>query len=83
MLACTYRSTFGLQGEDDSKSDWVPDHKIWPELRAKMLALKICRKRCLALASDEGVAEIATPVLKLLFTLLNNDGSLKPDSGDE
>lgn len=56
---------------------------LWPELRAKILAVKICRKRCLARASDEDAADLATPVLKLLFTLLNNDGSIKPDSGDE
>ena len=46
------------------------------ELRAKILALKVCRNRCLAHASSEKALEIATPVLKLLATLLEHEGSL-------
>lgn len=46
------------------------------ELLVKVLALKVCRNRCLSHALSEQAIEIATPVLKLFATLLEHDGSL-------
>jgi sister-chromatid-cohesion protein PDS5 len=52
------------------------DEEIPDELRSKVLALKVVRNRCLAHKSDEEALEIATPVLKLLATLIEFDGSV-------
>lgn len=49
------------------------------ELRAKVFALKVCRNRCLAHAESAQALEIATPVLKLLATFVEHDGTLNPD----
>lgn len=54
--------------------DAVPD-----SLRAKVTALKVCRNRCLAHADTAQALEIATPVLKLLATLVEHDGTLNPE----
>jgi len=53
------------------------------ELRAKIQALKVCRNRCLAHAEADNAAEIATPVLKMLATLVEHEGSLIPNVVEE
>lgn len=60
------------------EEDEIPD-----ELRAKILALKVCRNRCLAHADTDQALEIATPVIKLLVQLINYDGSLNPEIQEE
>jgi sister chromatid cohesion protein PDS5 len=67
----------------DVENEWFEDDEVPAELRAKILALKVCRNRSLAHASSESALEISTPVLKMLTTLLLNNGSFKPDSDDE
>ncbi|KAH9477762.1 Sister chromatid cohesion protein pds5 [Psilocybe cubensis] len=62
--------------EEDSEEEWIENDEIPDELRAKVLAVKVCRNRCLSHAASEQALEIATPVLKLLATLLEHDGSL-------
>jgi hypothetical protein len=69
--------------QDTAGDGWVPDDRLWPELRAKLGALKLCRARCLAHAGTPDAAVIAAPVLKLLVTLLANLGSMRPDADDE
>lgn len=63
--------------------DWVENEEMADELRAKILALKVCRNRCLAHAESENGAEIATPVLKMLATLMEHEGSLILDIAEE
>jgi sister-chromatid-cohesion protein PDS5 len=60
------------------EDDAVPD-----SLRAKLLALKVCRNRCLAHAGTPQALEFATPVLKLLATLVEHDGTLNPEVMEE
>ncbi|PPQ70235.1 hypothetical protein CVT25_011295 [Psilocybe cyanescens] len=62
--------------DEDAEEEWVENDEIPDELRTKVLALKVCRNRCLAHATSEQALEIATPVLKVLATLLEHDGSL-------
>jgi hypothetical protein len=67
----------------DSDADWVEDGDVQPRLRARILALKVCRNRCLAHASTDTALEVATPVLKMLSTLLDHAGSYSADATDE
>jgi len=63
--------------------DWVENEEVPDELRAKILALKLCRNRCLAHAESENATEIATPVLKMFATLVEHEGSLIPNIAEE
>lgn len=67
----------------DTDTEWVEDENMTPSLRAKLLALKVCRNRCMAHAEDETALDIASPVLKMFLTLLEHSGSLTADAQDE
>ncbi|KAF9559464.1 hypothetical protein CPC08DRAFT_763333 [Agrocybe pediades] len=62
--------------DPDPEEEWLENADVPDELRRKVLALKVCRNRCLAHATSEKALEIATPVLKLFATLLEHEGSL-------
>lgn len=79
-----YRKEKQVEDDDeDGTGDWVENEEISDELRAKILALKVCRNRCLAHAEADNAAEIATPVLKMLATLVEHEGSLIPNIAEE
>lgn len=67
----------------DTETEWAEDDRVKPALRAKVLALKVCRHRCMAHAGDETALDIASPVLKMFLTLLEHSGSLTVDAQDE
>ena len=67
----------------DTDEEWISDEDVTPELRAKILCLNVCRNRSLAYASSDKAIEVSTPVIKLFMTLLENNGSLSPDSAEE
>lgn len=67
----------------ETDEEWVEDVDLSPELRAKIMALKVFRNRCLAQASSENALDIARPVLKMFMTLLQFSGSLSEDADDE
>jgi len=67
----------------DTDVDWVEDEDVPPRLRARILALKVCRNRCLAHASTDTALEVATPVLKMLSTLISHGGSYSGGATDE
>jgi sister chromatid cohesion protein PDS5 len=67
--------------EDDG--EWIEDSEIPLQLQAKLLSMKVCRNRCLAHSSSDTALEIATPVLKMFLTVLNNGGSFTSDNIDK
>ena len=67
----------------DTDEEWVENADMSPELRAKIMALKVFRNRCLAQTASENALEIAKPVLKMFLTLLQFSGSLSEDTDDE
>ncbi|KAF9652585.1 ARM repeat-containing protein [Thelephora ganbajun] len=69
-------STVEDQDEMDVDGDWKEDSRISDTLRTKILSLKLCRHRCIAQAKSENPMEIASPVFKMLTTLLQHDGLL-------
>lgn len=69
--------------EDEEPGEWAPLDEVSDNLKAKVLALKVCRNRSLAHASSEKALDIATPVLKMLATLIDHDGSFSADAVEE
>lgn len=67
----------------DADTEWAEDEDVKPQLRAKILSLKVCRNRCLAHANSETALDVATPVLKMFLTLLEHSGSLQSDISEE
>ncbi len=67
----------------DVDSEWVERSDVPPSLNKKIKALKVCRNRCLAHATSDTALDIATPVLRMLFALLEHGGSLKAENEDE
>ncbi len=67
----------------NTDEEWVEDSQMPALLRCKILAIKVCRNRCLAHADSEQAMEIANPVLRMLMTLLQYSGSLSEDALDE
>ena len=63
--------------------EWVEDEDMSPELRVKVLSLKVCRNRCLSHGSSDVAEEIARPILKMFITLLDHAGSLHATRVDE
>lgn len=61
---------------DHVDGDWKEDGQISDILRTKILSLKLCRHRCIAQAKSESPMDIASPVFKMLTTLLQHDGLL-------
>ncbi|EJD05552.1 uncharacterized protein FOMMEDRAFT_132048 [Fomitiporia mediterranea MF3/22] len=68
---------------DDDADEWIDDDNLHPLGKAKVLALKVCRHRCLVHSATENALDVATPVLKMLVTLLENSGSLSEQVRDE
>ena len=66
----------------DTEEDWVEDDFMPLELRAKIIALKVCRNRCLAHAESETALEIAQPVMRMFSTILQYEGSFSADAHD-
>jgi sister-chromatid-cohesion protein PDS5 len=67
----------------DSDVEWFEDNEVPPELTAKVLCLKVCRNRSLAHASSDTAVDISTPVLKMLTSLIDNNGAFSAESGDK
>jgi sister chromatid cohesion protein PDS5 len=63
--------------------EWVDDSQLSSELRCKLLALKLCRNRCIAHANSDHAMDIANPVLRMFMTLLQYSGSFSEDALDE
>jgi sister chromatid cohesion protein PDS5 len=67
----------------DIDAEWIEKSDVPPSLSKKIIALRLCRNRCLAHATSDAALEIATPVLKMLFALLEQGGSLRAENEDE
>ena len=67
----------------DIDGEWVEESDVPPSLNKKIIALKVCRNRCLAHATSDAALDIATPVIRMLFALLEQGGSLRAENEDE
>jgi sister chromatid cohesion protein PDS5 len=79
-----------LVDEANPESTWLPDDAVPSLLQAKIIALKICRRRCLVYAKDkqndeaskEATLLVAKPVLSMLATILETAGSANTKAED-
>ncbi|KAH9985602.1 armadillo-type protein [Russula vinacea] len=69
--------------EMDIDAEWVEESDVPPSLSKKIIALKVCRNRCLAHATSDAALDIATPVIRMLFALLEQGGSLRAENEDD
>jgi sister chromatid cohesion protein PDS5 len=67
----------------DANAEWVEKVNLSPSMSKKIMALKVCRNRCLAHAMSDTALDMATPVLRMLFALLEHGGSLYAESEDK
>ncbi|EJD39136.1 hypothetical protein AURDEDRAFT_71387 [Auricularia subglabra TFB-10046 SS5] len=67
------------EDEMDVEDEWAEDDDLPPLARAKLISLKMCRNRSIAQAGTETAMDVTTPVLKMLFSILENNGSVKDD----
>jgi len=82
-LTDNHKENQGGDEDEDRVGDWIENEELSDNLREKILALKVCRNCCLAHAESDTAAEIATPVLKMLATLVEHEGSLIPNIAEE
>ncbi|KAI5121999.1 hypothetical protein M0805_001831 [Coniferiporia weirii] len=67
---------------DENSEEWVEEDKLPALAQAKILALKVCRHRCLVHSKAETALDVVTPVLKMLATILENEGAISEESQD-
>lgn len=67
---------------DADDEEWAEEDSLSMAIKVKVLALKMFRNRCLSHASDDNPLEIATPVLKMLVTTLEQGGTLIPGTAE-
>jgi hypothetical protein len=72
-----------MQDDMDADAEWVEKVDISPSMRKRIMALKVCRNRCLAHATSDTALDMATPVLRMFFALLEHAGSLHAENDDE
>ncbi|KAH9039613.1 armadillo-type protein [Lactarius pseudohatsudake] len=70
-------------GDMDVDIEWIERADVPPSLSKRVLALKVCRNRCLAHAESDTALDMATPALKMFFALLENGGSLHAENDDD
>ena len=63
--------------------EWFDDDEVPDRLKAKLLSLKVCRNRSMAFGSSDKALDVATPVLRMLASILENNGSLTPDANEK
>lgn len=68
--------------EVDEDEEWIDEDNLPALARAKVLALKLCRHRCLVYAKSDTALEITTPVLRMLFAFLELQGLISEDCND-
>ncbi len=67
----------------DVDAEWVEKSDVPPSLSKKIIALKVCRNRCLAHAASDTALDMATPVFRMYFALLEHGGSLHAENEDK
>ena len=67
----------------DDQTEWIEEERLPALAKVKILTLKLCRHRCLVHADSESALDIASPVLQLLFSILQNGGMLTEEAIEE
>ncbi|QRV81905.1 sister chromatid cohesion protein [Ceratobasidium sp. AG-Ba] len=78
LLMDNTSSTSDAMVTEDNDEEWAEDSQLNATGKAKILALKVMHNRCLAHAESDAAMDISAPVFKLLFSILDNGGSVNP-----
>ena len=68
---------------DENADEWAEEESLTPLARAKILAIKVCRHRCLVYATNAAALDVATPVIRMLFTYLELQGMISEECHEE
>ena len=63
--------------EEEDEDVWCDEDQLEPEIGSKLFVLRLLTNRCIVNADTEGAMMVAQPVAKMLFNILENDGSLE------
>ncbi|WRT64749.1 uncharacterized protein IL334_001683 [Kwoniella shivajii] len=66
----------------DGGDEWVEEDTLETLDRAKILALRLLTHRCIGFAREPEADQILKPILKLLCTVLQNDGMINESTGE-
>jgi sister chromatid cohesion protein PDS5 len=67
----------------DDGDEWCEDALLPDLTRARILALKLFRHRSISHKDRANALELSTPVLKMLTTVIEQDGALVADEEQE
>lgn len=67
----------------NEEEEWEENETVPYEARLKVLALKACVNRCTSHANLPSAEDVFKPVMRMLFAILDNMGSTKPDLADQ
>ncbi|KAG9103997.1 hypothetical protein FRC06_006261 [Ceratobasidium sp. 370] len=76
LLMVNTLSTSDAMITEENDEEWVEDSQLNGTGKAKILALKVMHNRCLAHAESDAALDMSAPVFKLLFSILDNGGSV-------
>ena len=64
-------------GEHEDEDVWCDEDQLEPEIGSKLFVLRLLTNRCVVNSDTEGAMMVAQPVAKMLFNILENDGSFE------
>ncbi|KAG8706723.1 hypothetical protein FRC08_000895 [Ceratobasidium sp. 394] len=76
LLMVNTPSTSDAMITEENDEEWAEDSQLNGTGKAKILALKVMHNRCLAHAESDAALDMSAPVFKLLFSILDNGGSV-------
>jgi sister-chromatid-cohesion protein PDS5 len=68
------------KAEEDDEDVWCDEDQLEPEIGSKLFVLRLLTNRCIVNSDTEGAMMVAQPVAKMLFNILENDGSFEVSS---
>jgi len=63
--------------EEEAEDVWCDEDQLEPEIGGKLFVLRLLTNRCIVNSDTEGAMMVAQPVAKMLFNILENDGSFE------
>ena len=69
------------KSEEEDEDVWCDEDQLEPDIGSKLFVLRLLTNRCVVNSDTEGAMMVAQPVAKMLFNILENDGSfeMSPD----
>ena len=72
-----------MPANDEDDLQWGDEDAVPLLGKAKVASLKVLCRRCLTHSETENAIHIAKPVLNMLFTVVDNGGSIREEQPEE